>query len=204
MHVTRKRWRVVAGTVVALGAVAVATTSVASAHTTAKCREPVRALRQHHDHDDLGGQPGSWPRARHQDARLAVREEVPEREGESHVQGLHGLHEGHPALAERQLGAGRLRGQPELRDGRAARQGEADHPARQVRDAVRLEQALLARRGAAVPLVARRQGVRQGQPVRRRPVRSVDGPVLQQGQADQVRRQPEQDADDVHGLRERC
>ena len=40
MHVTRKRWRVVAGTVVALGAVAVATASVASAHTTAKSANP--------------------------------------------------------------------------------------------------------------------------------------------------------------------
>jgi raffinose/stachyose/melibiose transport system substrate-binding protein len=40
MHVTRKRWRVLAGTVVALGAVAVATTSVASAHTTAKSANP--------------------------------------------------------------------------------------------------------------------------------------------------------------------
>jgi raffinose/stachyose/melibiose transport system substrate-binding protein len=40
MHVTRKRWRVVAGTVVALGAVAVASASVASAHTTAKAANP--------------------------------------------------------------------------------------------------------------------------------------------------------------------
>ncbi|MEO9174987.1 MAG: extracellular solute-binding protein [Gaiellales bacterium] len=40
MHVTRKGWRVAAGTVVALGAIAVAATSVASAHTTSKAANP--------------------------------------------------------------------------------------------------------------------------------------------------------------------
>jgi raffinose/stachyose/melibiose transport system substrate-binding protein len=40
MHVTRKRLRVVAGTAVALGAIAVAATSVASAHTTSKAANP--------------------------------------------------------------------------------------------------------------------------------------------------------------------
>ncbi len=50
----------------------------------------------------------------------------------------------------------------------AAGQGEADHAARQVRQEVRLGQVLLGRHGAAVPLDARRQDLRQGQPLGRR------------------------------------
>ena len=82
----------------------------------------------------------------------------------------------------------------------AARQGEADPAARQVRGEVRLGQAVHAGHGAAVPLDPRRQDVRQGQPLGRRAVRPVGRRVLQQGARQEVRRQSRQHAEDVRGL----
>ena len=84
----------------------------------------------------------------------------------------------------------------------AARQGEADQAARQLRHEVRLEQVLHAGHRAAVPLDAGRQDLRQGQPLGRRAVRPVDRRVLQQGAAQEVRRRSRQHAEDVRGLQQ--
>ena len=85
----------------------------------------------------------------------------------------------------------RDRGQPGLPDGCAAREGEADHPADEVRQQVRLEQALRAVHLGDVPLDARRQVVRQGAGLGSR----ADGPehrrLLQQEEAQAGRPEPE-------------
>ena len=124
--------------------------------------EPVRALRQHHAEGLVRRQPGSRPGAGDQGAGGLVPEALPERHREPQVLRAHRLPEDHPAGAQRRLGPRRRRGQPGLRHRRAARQGEADPAARQVREAVRLVQVLPARHDGAVPLDARRQDLRQG------------------------------------------
>ena len=117
-----------------------------------------------------------------------VLEEVPERHDQAQVLRLHELHQGHQALAQQRQRARCRRGQPGLPDRLRARQGEADPAARQLCREVRLEQAVLRRHGAAVPLDAGRQDLRQGHPLGRRPVRAVGRRVLQQGARQEVRR----------------
>ena len=203
MHVSRRSLRMLAGAVAALGAVAVAAASTATAGTTRAAANPfahygnITLKVRSADNQDPG------PRARDQGAVEAVHEaKYPNVKVKLTFKGFTDYMKVIQLALERQLGAGRRRGQPGLRHRRAAGQGQADPAARQVRQAVRLEQALPPGEDAAVPLDARRQDVRRGHALGRRPVRPVDRRLLQQGQAQAVRRRPGQAADDLRGVRQ--
>ena len=102
----------------------------------------------------------------------------------SHVPRLRELDQaGEARRAASDNAAGRVRGQPGLPARRRAREGRADPAAQRVRQGLRLGQVLHAGDPAAVQWTRRRQDVRQGHAVGRRPDRPVGRRVRQHGEA---------------------
>ena len=148
-------------------------------------RRVVRRRRQDDDHADdvVVRQPGPGPRAGAQAAEQGLREEPPRREDQPRLQGLQQPRRHGAARARVGQRPRRDRGEPGLPDRRAAREGEADPPADEVRQEVRVGQALRAVDLGDVPLDARRQVVRQGPGLGHRADRPERRRLLQQEEA---------------------
>ena len=138
----------------------------------------------------ISGEGSGGPREALKEQTRRVRGEVPERHRQALLPRHRELVQAGQARGGEREPAGGVRGQPGLPGRRRAGEGRPDPAARRVRQGLRVGPVLHARDAAAVHVDRRREDLRRGHALGRRPDRPVHRRVRQHGQAAQGGRRP--------------